>query len=164
MIFKLLSLCWIRCKMEQLYIQHGGLSSLYWTWRYTYSMRQMWLNVTMQCCHCCWFWWSCWSGESDSLLCSVIQPLVLYLPRRDDACNKKNLNLLCLSPFAPRFLLENFYLDEHVRYIVTIYPVVILWFSGSLSNSDSPQSRSYIFAGTVWDQTPVFSPFSVSDS
>ncbi|KAK2886559.1 hypothetical protein Q8A73_020505 [Channa argus] len=47
------------------------------------------------------------------------------------------------------FLLENFYLDEHVRYIVTIYPVVILWLTGTLDNSGAPESHIYIFAAII---------------
>lgn len=62
---------------------------------------------------------------------------------------QRNPNLLSSSPFAPRFLLENFYFDEHMRYIVTIYPVVILWLTGTLSNSDSPGSNIYVFEGTA---------------
>lgn len=54
-------------------------------------------------------------------------------------------------PAALRFLLENFYLDKQVRYIVTIYPVVILWLSGVLSNSGSPESHMFIFAGMLFD-------------
>lgn len=68
---------------------------------------------------------------------------------------QKNPNRLSLSPFAPRFLLENFYLDQHVRYIVTIYPVVILWLTGTLSCSSSPGDQIYIFAGIVQQYTPV---------
>ena len=59
------------------------------------------------------------------------------------------VNLQPLSCFARRFLLENFYLDEHVRYIVTIYPVVLLWQTSTLSNFDSTESQIYTFAGTV---------------
>lgn len=68
---------------------------------------------------------------------------------------QKKPNHLSSSPFAPRFLLENFYLDKHVRYVVAIYPVVILWLSGTLSNSDSPEGEVYIFAGIVRHHTPV---------
>lgn len=55
-----------------------------------------------------------------------------------------------LSLTAPRFLLENFCLHEHVRYIVTIYPVVIVWLTGTLDNADSLKSPIFIFTGTVW--------------
>lgn len=54
------------------------------------------------------------------------------------------------SPLTPRFLLENFWLDKHVRYILTTHPVVVLWLAGTLSNSDSPGSQVYIFTGSVW--------------
>lgn len=70
--------------------------------------------------------------------------------------SKEDLNRLCLPC---RFLLENFYLDEHVRYIVTIYPVVILWLTGILSNSDYPESPVYIFAGTVCHFNFLCAPF-----
>lgn len=36
-----------------------------------------------------------------------------------------------------------------MRYIVTTYPVVILFLSGTLSNYDSPESYIYTFEGTV---------------
>ncbi|XP_010739180.2 uncharacterized protein LOC104926917 [Larimichthys crocea] len=78
--------------------------------------------------------------------------LTIYIQYETDVtkCDYAMLSLLLiLMKLLVWFLLENFYLDEHVRYIVTIYPVVILWFSGSLSNSDSPQSRSYIFAAVI---------------
>ncbi|XP_018550831.1 uncharacterized protein LOC108896276 isoform X2 [Lates calcarifer] len=57
--------------------------------------------------------------------------------------------LLLLMKLLVWFLLENFYFDKHVRYIVTIYPVVILWLTGTLSNSGSPESHIYIFAAVV---------------
>lgn len=57
---------------------------------------------------------------------------------------------MSLSLIAPRFLLENFCLDEHVRYIVTIYPVVIVWLTGILDNASSLESHIFVFTGTVW--------------
>ena len=62
---------------------------------------------------------------------------------------QRNSNLPSLSSFAPRFLLENFHLDKHVRYIVTVYPVVMLWMSGVLSNSSSHGTSVYIFSGSL---------------
>ncbi|CAK6969311.1 uncharacterized protein LOC118322108 [Scomber scombrus] len=50
---------------------------------------------------------------------------------------------------ADRFLFENFYFDKHVRYIMTFYPVVILWLTGTLSNSATPESATYIFEGML---------------
>ncbi|XP_078147660.1 uncharacterized protein LOC144543507 [Centroberyx gerrardi] len=78
--------------------------------------------------------------------------LTIYLqyqtttPRCD--CATLSLLLLLMELLA-WFLLENFYLDEHVRYIVTIYPVVILWLTGTLTNSASPASHMYIFAAFI---------------
>ncbi|KAJ4923501.1 hypothetical protein JOQ06_014189 [Pogonophryne albipinna] len=61
--------------------------------------------------------------------------------------------LLTLTMFLQHqtetFLLENFYVDEHVRYIVTIYPVVILWLTGTLENSATTQSDIYIFEAVI---------------
>lgn len=54
--------------------------------------------------------------------------------------------------------MENFYLDEHVRYILFIYPVVILWLSGMLSNSDISDNQVFIFAGTALHHVPVPAP------
>lgn len=74
-----------------------------------------------------------------------------------------------LFSLTPRFLLENFCLDEHVRYILFIYPVVIVWFAGVLSNSDTSDSKVFIFAGRPPQHVPVhtqiinlFSPPSAS--
>lgn len=74
---------------------------------------------------------------------------VFFYPPRATKHEQRNSNLLSLSCFAPRFLLENFHLDKHVRYIVTVYPVVMLWMSGVLSNSSSHGSTVYIFSGSV---------------
>lgn len=52
--------------------------------------------------------------------------------------------------YSPRFLLENFYLDEHVRYIVTIYPVAIVWLTGALTNFGTTEHHVYIFTGTAY--------------
>jgi len=57
--------------------------------------------------------------------------------------------LLMLTLFlCCRFLLENLYLDEHVRYVLTVYPVVVLWLVGSVTESISPGSHIHVFAGT----------------
>lgn len=48
---------------------------------------------------------------------------------------------------ASRFFCENFWLEKHVRYVVVIYPVVILWLLGTLSYSNSPDSPVCIFVG-----------------
>lgn len=48
-----------------------------------------------------------------------------------------------------RFVLENFFLDKHVRYILIIYPVVIWALTGSYTKNYDPASPSQtgIFAG-----------------
>ncbi|XP_035509973.1 uncharacterized protein LOC118322406 [Morone saxatilis] len=78
--------------------------------------------------------------------------LTIYLQYQTDKsrCDCAQLSLLLLlMKLLAWFLLENFYLDKHVRYIVTIYPVVILWLTGTLSNSSSPDSPIYIFAAWI---------------
>ncbi|KAK5849583.1 hypothetical protein PBY51_013907 [Eleginops maclovinus] len=57
--------------------------------------------------------------------------------------------LLLLMGLFVWFLLENFYLDVHVRYIVTIYPVVVLWLTGTLDNAGSQKSDIYIFEALI---------------
>ncbi|KAG7526756.1 hypothetical protein JOB18_044775 [Solea senegalensis] len=83
---------------------------------------------------------------------STLLNLTIYLQHQRGTsrcdCAMLSLMLLLMELFA-WFLLENFYLDEHVRYIVTIYPVVILWLSGVLDNSTSPKSPMYIFAALI---------------
>ena len=74
---------------------------------------------------------------------------VFFYPPRAMLHEQRNSNLPSLSSFAPRFLLENFHLDKHVRYIVTVYPVVMLWMSGILSNSSSHGTSVYIFSGSL---------------
>lgn len=51
--------------------------------------------------------------------------------------------------------MENFCLDEHMRYILLIYPVVIVWLAGVLSNSDTSDSEVWIFAGRPPHHMPV---------
>ncbi|XP_068566017.1 uncharacterized protein [Cebidichthys violaceus] len=83
---------------------------------------------------------------------STLLNLTIYLQHKTEIfrCDCAMLSLLLLlMELLAWFLLENFYLDEHVRYIVTIYPVVILWLTGTLSNSGSPESQAYIFAAFI---------------
>ncbi|XP_062235984.1 uncharacterized protein LOC133933046 [Platichthys flesus] len=79
---------------------------------------------------------------------STVLNLTIYLQYQTGTfscgCSLLPLLLLLMQLFA-WFLLENFYLDEHVRYVVTIYPLVILWLTGTLNNSSSPESLFYIF-------------------
>ncbi|XP_034428488.1 uncharacterized protein LOC117753992 [Hippoglossus hippoglossus] len=79
---------------------------------------------------------------------STILNLTVYLQYQTEtsscSCGLLPLLLLLMQLFA-WFLLENFYLDEHVRYVVTIYPLVILWLIGTLNDSSSPESLVYIF-------------------
>lgn len=90
-------------------------------------------------------WWA-------SPLRSVAQLLPSTHPLQGDHAPAKSLlsSSSSYSPLTPRFLLENFWLDKHVRYIVATHPVVILWLAGTLSNSDSPGSQVYIFTGSFW--------------
>ncbi|TNN73401.1 hypothetical protein EYF80_016355 [Liparis tanakae] len=83
---------------------------------------------------------------------STLLNLTIYLQYQTKTfrCDCSMLSLLLLlMELLVWFLLENFYLDEHVRYIVTIYPVLILWLTGTLSNSDSPESPVYIFEAVI---------------
>ncbi|XP_067434605.1 uncharacterized protein [Thunnus thynnus] len=83
---------------------------------------------------------------------STILNLTIYLQHQTvtSRCDCAMLSmLLLLMELLTWFLLENFYLDEHVRYIMTIYPVVILWLTGTLSNSGSTESPIYIFAAVI---------------
>ncbi|XP_071342006.1 uncharacterized protein [Trachinotus anak] len=83
---------------------------------------------------------------------STLLNLTIYLQYKTEAtkfnCAVLSL-LLLLMVLLIWFLFENFYLDEHVRYIVTIYPVVILWLAGTLSNSNSPESYIHVFAAVI---------------
>ncbi|XP_023275861.1 uncharacterized protein LOC111665183 isoform X2 [Seriola lalandi dorsalis] len=83
---------------------------------------------------------------------STLLSLTIYLQYQTETsrcdCGMLSL-LLLLMVLLMWFLLENFYLDEHVRYIVTIYPVVILWLAGALSNSGSTESYIYIFEAVI---------------
>lgn len=56
-----------------------------------------------------------------------------------------------------RFVLENFVLDKHVRYILIVYPVVIWALSGNLDknyNGESP-SRNGIFIGKTLTRNAI---------
>lgn len=83
---------------------------------------------------------------------STLLNLTIYLQHQIEAsrCDSATLALMLLvMKLLVWFLLENFYLDEHVRYVVTIYPVVILWLTGTLSNSDSTKTPMYFFAALI---------------
>ncbi|XP_013868745.1 uncharacterized protein LOC106520954 [Austrofundulus limnaeus] len=83
---------------------------------------------------------------------STLLNLTIFMQHQTETprCNCAMLSmLLLLMELLVWFLLENFYLDKQVRYIVTIYPVVILWLSGVLSNSGSPESHMFIFAASI---------------
>ncbi|KAJ3611044.1 hypothetical protein NHX12_021060 [Muraenolepis orangiensis] len=73
--------------------------------------------------------YAAWS--SISTLMSVSIYLEHYTPTSRCDCATFSLMVLLMELLA-WFLLENFYLDEHVRYVLTGYPVVILWLSGSI--------------------------------
>ncbi|KAF6716761.1 hypothetical protein FQA47_024033 [Oryzias melastigma] len=83
---------------------------------------------------------------------STLLSLTMYLQHRTDSfkCDCSFLSLLLLlMELLVWFLLENFYFVGEVRYIVTIYPVVIYWLAGSLTNSRSPGDHVYIFAAVI---------------
>ncbi|KAF7213404.1 putative LOC107382473-like protein [Nothobranchius furzeri] len=83
---------------------------------------------------------------------STLLNLTIYLQHQKDTsrCDCAMLSLLLLlMELLVWFLLENFYLDEQVRYNVTIYPVVILWLLGVLTNSGSSDNLMYIFAASI---------------
>ncbi|XP_047424504.1 uncharacterized protein LOC124995836 [Mugil cephalus] len=84
---------------------------------------------------------------------STFLNLTIYLQHETETsrCDCAMLSLLLLlMELLAWFLLENFYLDKHVRYIVTIYPVVILWLAGILCNSQSSESSyMYIFTASI---------------
>lgn len=48
-----------------------------------------------------------------------------------------------------RFAVENFVIEKHVRYILTVYPVVIFALSGSLSKhyDAAAPGRNAVFSG-----------------
>ncbi|PWA17956.1 hypothetical protein CCH79_00004120, partial [Gambusia affinis] len=79
---------------------------------------------------------------------STLLNLTIYLQHQTEAsryhCTMLSL-LLLLMELLVWFLLENFYLDEHLRYTVTIYPVVTVWLTGILDNNVSPGTNLHIF-------------------
>ncbi|XP_020568390.1 uncharacterized protein LOC105356692 isoform X2 [Oryzias latipes] len=83
---------------------------------------------------------------------STLLSLTMYLQHRTETfkCDCSFLALLLLlMELVVWFLLENFYFVDEVRYIVTIYPVVIYWLAGSLTNSRFPGNQVYIFAAAI---------------
>ncbi|KAF1373094.1 hypothetical protein PFLUV_G00256750 [Perca fluviatilis] len=83
---------------------------------------------------------------------STLLNLTIYLQHQTETskcdCGMLSLLLLLMELLA-WFLLENFYLDKHVRYILTVYPVVILWLTGTLSNSGTPECHVNIFTASI---------------
>lgn len=151
--------CPTRCRMEWLCTPRSGLSSPSSTWRCSCSTRPVQPDVTVPSCRCCCCCWRCWPGEA---------PKASTAPFPNPEM-RHQLKALSLFPLTLRFLLENFCLDEHVRYILIIYPVVITCLAGVLSNSDISDSEVFIFAGIAPLHVPVttqiinlFSPSSAS--
>lgn len=111
------------------------------------------------------------SAEPDNILTASDRCIKMWLCQAvTGAASDKAVNLVSLPAvfchsavcherlhmsLPPRFFLENFYLDKHVRYIVAIYPVVILWLTGTQTNAASPRDDMYIFNGIVQHHTPV---------
>ncbi|KAM9712505.1 uncharacterized protein ACNS7B_023037 isoform 2-T2 [Menidia menidia] len=87
-----------------------------------------------------------WGTLSTLLNMTVYLHHQTPIPRCDSAMLAL---LLLLMELLAWFLLENFYLDKHVRYIVTIYPVVILWLGGILSNYKCFDCSIYIFSALI---------------
>ncbi|XP_043960296.1 uncharacterized protein LOC122824124 [Gambusia affinis] len=83
---------------------------------------------------------------------STLLNLTIYLQHQTEAsryhCTMLSL-LLLLMELLVWFLLENFYLDEHLRYTVTIYPVVTVWLTGILDNNVSPGTNLHIFEALI---------------
>ncbi|XP_035811476.2 uncharacterized protein LOC118471365 [Amphiprion ocellaris] len=117
---------------------------IYGAWLYKYYNVDLWVfRILVQngvAVHAAW-------GTLSTLL-----NLTIYLQHQTETprCDCAMLALLLLlMELLAWFLLENFYFDEHVRYIVTIYPVVIIWQTGILNNSASPNSDMFIFAALI---------------
>ena len=64
--------------------------------------------------------------------------------------------LVCFFVFY-RFILENFAIDKHMRYVLTIYPVVIWALSGNLvKNFDAASpNRNGVFIGKTTHLTII---------
>ncbi|KAM3593858.1 uncharacterized protein V6R79_023636 [Siganus canaliculatus] len=117
---------------------------IYGAWLHKYHNKDLWLfRILVQ------------NGIAISATWGILFTLLnltIYLQYQTGTsrCDCANLSLLLLLlKLLAWFLLENFCLDEHVRYIVTIYPVVILWLTGTLFNMDSHENHSFIFAGII---------------
>ncbi|XP_034036496.1 uncharacterized protein LOC117519271 [Thalassophryne amazonica] len=85
------------------------------------------------------------------MLCTLLN-LTIYLQYQTETlkcyCVMASLLLLLMELLA-WFLLENFWLDNDVRYVLTIYPVVVLWLTATLQNSTSSGGHVYIFAAFI---------------
>ncbi|XP_036935540.1 uncharacterized protein LOC119008915 [Acanthopagrus latus] len=117
---------------------------IYGAWLHKYQNTDLWLiRILVQNGVAVYATW----GTLFTLL-----NLTIYLQHLAEVskcdCAKLSL-LLLLMKLLGWFLLENFHLDKHVRYIVTVYPVVMLWMSGILSNSSSHGTSVYIFSACI---------------
>ncbi|XP_072307463.1 uncharacterized protein [Eucyclogobius newberryi] len=78
---------------------------------------------------------------------STLLNLTIYLQHQTGTsrCDCATMSqLLLLTLIFVWFLFENFYFDEHVRYIFTTYPVVILWLSANIAIL-SPGTHNFFF-------------------
>ncbi|XP_033841878.1 uncharacterized protein LOC117388441 [Periophthalmus magnuspinnatus] len=83
-----------------------------------------------------------WGTLSTLLTLTMFMQYQTGASRCDCAAVSQMLLLIVLFVW---FLFENFCFDVHVRYIFTIYPVVILWLSGNIANLD-PGTHNFFFA------------------
>ncbi|KAK7881774.1 hypothetical protein WMY93_030183 [Mugilogobius chulae] len=112
---------------------------IYGAWLYKYHRIDLWLyRILVQNGVALYATW----GTLSTLL-----NLTIYLQHQKGAsrCDCATVSqLLLLMILFVWFLFENFYFDEHVRYIFTIYPVIMLWLSGNIDNLD-PRTHNFFF-------------------
>ncbi|KAK6299942.1 hypothetical protein J4Q44_G00299750 [Coregonus suidteri] len=65
------------------------------------------------------------------------------------------LNMAWLFLYDKEFVIENWYLDKHMRYILTVYPVVILVLSASVANPATPGTHIDIMSAVILAITSV---------
>ncbi|XP_059901220.1 uncharacterized protein LOC132452557 [Gadus macrocephalus] len=117
---------------------------VYGAWLQKHSPADLWfLRVLVQNGVAVYAAW----GSISTLLC-----LSVYLENRTatSKCDCAMVSLVVLlMELLVWFLLENFYLDEHVRYVLTVYPVTILWLAGSVTQSALPGNYIYDFSVVI---------------
>lgn len=148
--------CCLDCRFRTvlLYTQRGQPSHSWLTWPSCSSMTQTCPKHSVPPSHSPFWLECCLCGECKAKGRNIAFKMVVFIPF-----------FFFICWISRRFILENSVLDKHVRFIVSVYPVVIWALAGICAKNykAGDPSRNNIFVGeelkqmykSVWKQEIV---------